>query len=1400
MEAAAKRIEEALKNGSTRLDLSQMGLNALPPNFTQIAPKLTVLNLWENNFQSVPREMSLCANLESLFFSQNELITGFGLASFRKLTLLDLQSNRFSEFPPELLELPLLQTLHLSDNKIARLPAGIRLLKVLETLHLNDCQIETLPPEIAELPILKEIKLNNNPLKSPPLEIALQGIQAIRAYFDDLTKNTQRAESKKHLLHIAIENYPAQFNYQPRPGAVQECRDLAKVLAQKYGYQAITGLLNEEATREAIFNALENLCKTTEAEDSVIVYFNGWTGDGLPEGDLRSYDNTYIPLPEILAKFSSMKARHVLLIVDNHLQSRQFSQTRGIESERSSFASRWALYRVGADWDARFTPHLTNWLKNNTLGEVSVRELASILHGALASSLSIAGDEGGEFLIEPRAESNVGGAMQPPFAPPPKAPEMEPPESGAEPPEKGGPGNEDDEEMLFEIVMMGVQEKIARGNTEGAINELQQIIKPESQIWGDFTLQANRWNDIKSDELGQKDIFERDSREINRINNSILQLLKNLQSADLDLSQFSLQPNTKTRSEAEKELLDEITREIARIEDLRKAYLSETALEKKREKETDLQSALTNLKDLQSEYSEKFDSVTSVPKIAFYEATVILVEENLWKKALAENTIAAFENYLKETKSGVYNNEAQRWISDLRLLEQEETLFENIRKNPNLSVIQSYLTTFPVGAHRSEVEKILADLENGEAELWKVAETTNTIAAYQTYQFATILGTHRDTARTRIEQLEKEGTEGRVNEAKLIFVGNGRVGKTSLSKVLAGENFDPGENSTHGVRIKSWPVQLPDGRNLKINVWDFGGQEVYHNTHRFFLTTRALYMLVWDKTAQEDAIEHPDRDDHDRNFTHEYWLQNVKMLSAGSPVLMVQNKVEQGREPLNQKDFVPKFNVRDFCEVSAATGTDIDRLQEKLLEQYHAAPGLKDLIGYDMPANWIAVRRELEALALQQPYIKYDTYLDICRKHQLSADAPEKLSVFLTEIGVLLHFPQHKTLREMVILNPVWATEIIYRVLNKEVEKSGGSFTDQQLRDEWSQHIPQQFDTAFRFRNDIEVDIFLELMRNFEICFAVPGQPGAFIAPQFLPEKKPDTVLWNQPQAFRFGFAYPFLHRGLIARAIVRLSEYAPGGQYWRSGILIEKAGTQALIEADYNKKEIRISVAGDQVSGLCQLVIDDVFEVVNKDMEAREILFCPDCDAALDRAAVEKLKKAGEDKAFCPDCQKQVPISKICQSGKPDMTPKFFISYAHEDRAHKNDLLKWLEALNWKDKVEVWEDEQIGAGAELDKVVKEQLAAADIIVLLVSIDFLASKYIKEVEFVRAMERHKKGEALIVPVIVRDCIWKMTPIGKLLCLPKDGVPVEDYPKKDKAWNEVVEKISEQLKVKFGWGD
>ena len=92
---------------------------------------------------------------------------------------------------------------------------------------------------------------------------------------------------------------------------------------------------------------------------------------------------------------------------------------------------------------------------------------------------------------------------------------------------------------------------------------------------------------------------------------------------------------------------------------------------------------------------------------------------------------------------------------------------------------------------------------------------------------------------------QKALTKRVLNEAKVLLVGQGGVGKTSLVKRLVDGGFDPEENKTEGIDIRKWHVEV-DGERIRLNVWDFGGQEIMHATHQFFLTKRSLYLLLWD--------------------------------------------------------------------------------------------------------------------------------------------------------------------------------------------------------------------------------------------------------------------------------------------------------------------------------------------------------------------------------------------------------------------------------------------------------------------------------------------------------------------------------------------------------------------------
>ena len=139
-------------------------------------------------------------------------------------------------------------------------------------------------------------------------------------------------------------------------------------------------------------------------------------------------------------------------------------------------------------------------------------------------------------------------------------------------------------------------------------------------------------------------------------------------------------------------------------------------------------------------------------------------------------------------------------------------------------------------------------------------------------------------------------------------------------------------------------------------------------------------------------------------------------------------------------------------------------------------------------------------------------------------------------------------------------------------------------------------------------------------------------------------------------------------------------------------------------------------------------------------------------------------------------------------MPKKIFFSYSHKDETLRNHLEVQLAQLKNQGIVESWHDRSIIAGSPVDKTISEQLEESDIILLLVSSDFLASEYCYGKEMGRALERHKAEEALVIPVILRPCDWKYAPFGNFLATPKDGKAVTTWPNMDEAFLDVVSYI------------
>ena len=134
------------------------------------------------------------------------------------------------------------------------------------------------------------------------------------------------------------------------------------------------------------------------------------------------------------------------------------------------------------------------------------------------------------------------------------------------------------------------------------------------------------------------------------------------------------------------------------------------------------------------------------------------------------------------------------------------------------------------------------------------------------------------------------------------------------------------------------------------------------------------------------------------------------------------------------------------------------------------------------------------------------------------------------------------------------------------------------------------------------------------------------------------------------------------------------------------------------------------------------------------------------------------------------------------------FISYAHRDEQYRQELEKHLTMLRRQEVIDVWHDRRIGPGEEIDAEISRHLESASIVLLLISVDFLASTYCYDKEMLRALERHSQGRTRVIPVILRPCDWHSAPFAHLKAVPTDGKPLLQYATLDEGFLEVAQAV------------
>ena len=262
-----------------------------------------------------------------------------------------------------------------------------------------------------------------------------------------------------------------------------------------------------------------------------------------------------------------------------------------------------------------------------------------------------------------------------------------------------------------------------------------------------------------------------------------------------------------------------------------------------------------------------------------------------------------------------------------------------------------------------------------------------------------------------------------LNEAKLILVGRGGVGKTSLVKTLMTGEFNQGEEATEGIKITDWRCPLNPNETVMLHIWDFGGQEMMHATHQFFLTARTFYLLVLERRrggCDEEA---------------DYWFRLIRTFGGmDAPVVIVLNKQQLAPFDVNRGAWLEKYagNIKAFVETDCADAKSIAHLKERTQEQLSGLKSLQE----KFPTRWFAIKEKLAHM--KDNYVSIADYRALCRTNgEVDPEKQDLLSGFLHDLGIALNYRNDPRLRFAYVLKPEWVTKGIYALLHAFVTTKG---------------------------------------------------------------------------------------------------------------------------------------------------------------------------------------------------------------------------------------------------------------------------------------------------------------------------------------------------------------------------
>ena len=636
----------------------------------------------------------------------------------------------------------------------------------------------------------------------------------------------------------------------------------------------------------------------------------------------------------------------------------------------------------------------------------------------------------------------------------------------------------------------------------------------------------------------------------------------------------------------------------------------------------------------------------------------------------------------------------------------------------------------------------------------------------------------------RAHYRDRSLSEARDAELKVCILGNGGVGKTQMCRRLKGLPFDPSVPTTHGVQLGHLDLSN-NGEPVRLNLWDFGGQDIYHGSHALFVQGQAVFVLLW--TPDRESGEFTDGGATMQHRPLSYWLDFVRGLAgADSPVLIVQSQCDEPNQ--RQNPDLPAHDFRLLRTLSMSAMTDLGltvlrgELEDAMRDVLNRKPPIPIGVGRVEVRNQL--RKMLEEDQQRPPHERQHRTLSLPKFRELceangKISSPDALLEYLHRTGVL--FYRHGLFANEIILDQNWALEAIYTLFDRQrtlpVLNRHGRFTRRELE----LLVWQKFSVA-------EQELFLSMMESCGICFRVrkvsddrQQAEWEYLAPELLPE-------WSVAQDWLLGrmqgggddtrveVRYRFLHEGILRGFLSRLGQQAgDAALYWKYGCwFFEKTtDSQALIRSEVDPKSGHGTVTLRAVGGRPRELLENVL----KELLSLPIGQPPEVSRSWEefsetellgnvrtRKPRRRMTATDIDDALThsPERAENDGLQSLDVSDRPNLPasnkPAIYVSYAwgddQSDAGRKRETaVAGLEAMLKSDGYEVLKDDRTLRPGDWISTFTKAIGRGDHVLVILSEKYLLSPYCMTELFKiyeRSMGDKKDFLDRVIPVNVGD--------------------------------------------------